>query len=314
MKKIFRTFVSATAMMVASPIFATETPMVGSGSTAPDSRTSAPTVDADPAIWVLKDADTTIYLFGTVHILKPGLGWFDEAISEAFETSGELVTELPKLDEAKMGADMMTRGLDTTGTTLRSRMNPEQSKSYEAALASLSLPAQALDSFEPWMAALTLSIVPLMQQGYDVNSGVEKILEQKSEGRAAPMPRIGLETVEEQLGYFDSLPMEGQMAYLMSVVDNLPKMATSIDNMVDNWAKGDADGLGKTLQADMAGNEALMKILLTDRNARWAKWIEDRMSKPGVVFIAVGAGHLAGKDSVQEFLGKKGLKSERIAY
>jgi uncharacterized protein len=314
MKIFVRTCVSATALLLAAPAFATEPPAVGSGATPPDSRSEAPMVDADPAIWVVKDADTTIYLFGTVHILKPGLSWFDKAISEAFNESDELVTELPKLDEAKMGAAFMQAGMDTTGTPLRSRMTEAQKKAYEDGMASIGLPPEAFDSFEPWMAALTLSIMPLTAQGYDLNSGVEKILESKSESQKSPKPRIGLETMEEQLAIFDNLPADEQTAYLNSVIKQLPKLTATIDTMVDRWATGDVDGLAKSMNEGFEGNEKLYKALLSDRNERWAKWIKARMDKPGTVFVAVGAGHLAGKESVQDFMAKDGLKAERISY
>jgi uncharacterized protein len=262
----------------------------------------------------VKDDDTTIYLFGTVHILKPGLSWFDEAIADAFAESDELVTELPKVDEAEMGAAMMQAGMDTTGTPLRSRMNEAQKKAYETALAEMKLPPEAFDAFEPWMAALTLSIMPLMAQGYDLNSGVEKVLEDKVAKRSPAMPRKGLETPAEQLEIFDMLPMDEQTAYLNSVIDQLPKLKPTIDTMVDRWAKGDVDGLAKSMNEGIEGNEKLYKALLSDRNERWASWIKARMDKPGTVFLAVGAGHLAGKDSVQDFIAKDGLKAERISY
>ena len=312
-------FTATLATLLSSTAFATETPAPVAAAPAPVPVTPvapavAPLVDVDPAIWVIKDADTTIYLFGTVHILKPGLSWFDEAIADAFAKSDELVTELPKVDEAQMGAVMMAKGMDTTGTTLRSRMTPEQAKAFEAAMAGIGIPAEAFDTMEPWMASLTLSILPLMQQGYDMNSGVEKVLEGAQEKRDTPMARSGLETVEEQLAIFDTLPVEEQTKYLNSVVTQLPKMSATIDMMVDQWGKGDMDGLAATLNEGVEGNEILMKALLEDRNARWATWLKMRMDKPGTVFVAVGAGHLAGKDSVQEFLAKDGIKAERIAY
>jgi uncharacterized protein len=313
--KSFRTALASTlALLLAAPALATEPPKAGSGATPPDSRTEAPMVDADPAIWVVKDDDTTIYLFGTVHILKPGLSWFDEAIADAFAESDELVTELPKVDEAEMGAAMMQAGMDTTGTPLRSRMNEAQKKAYETALAGMGLPPEAFDAFEPWMAALTLSIMPLMAQGYDLNSGVEKVLEEKVAMRTPAMPRKGLETLAEQLGIFDTLPMDEQTAYLSSVIDQLPKLTATIDTMVERWAKGDVDGLAAVMNSGFEGNEKLYKALLADRNARWASWIKARMDKPGTVFVAVGAGHLAGKDSVQDYIAKDGLKAERISY
>src|SRR3546814_10818020 len=94
--------------------------------------------DADPALWVVKDEDTTIYLFGTVHVLKPGLGWFDEAVKTAFDASDQLMLELvmPE-DQAEAAKVMMPLAIDRSGKTLSSRLNPEQLAAYQAAMASV---------------------------------------------------------------------------------------------------------------------------------------------------------------------------------
>src|SRR3546814_305891 len=118
--------------------------------------------DADPALWVVKDEDTTIYLFGTVHVLKPGLGWFDEAVKTAFDASDQLMLELvmPE-DQAEAAKVMMPLAIDRSGKTLSSRLNPEQLAAYQAAMASVGLPAAQFDMFEPWFPAITLSVLQL---------------------------------------------------------------------------------------------------------------------------------------------------------
>ncbi len=309
-----KTLFSGLATSLGAIALALAAPAAAQGSDAAARAPAAATADADPALWVIKDADTTIYLFGTVHILKPGLSWFDEAVADAFAQSDELVTELPKVDDTAMAQMMMTVGTDPSGVTLRSRLSADQVKAYEAAMAKLGMPPELFDKLEPWAAAITLSVLPLMAQGYDVNSGAETVLEKAAEARKPAMPRTGLETVEEQLGFFDTLPMDEQKAYLDSVIAALPQLAPTIDAMVDAWAKGDVERLAKLMNESVDGNEKLFKVLLADRNARWADWIKARMDKPGRVFIAVGAGHLAGKDSVQDYLGARGLTAERVTY
>ena len=274
---------------------------------------AAATTDADPALWVVKDDDTTIYLFGTVHVLKPGLSWFDEAVKTAFDKSDEMMLEIvmPE-DQAAVAKTMMPLAMDTTGKTLPSRLTPEQLQAYQAAMVSVGLPANAFDSFEPWFPAMTLSVLPLTKLGYDPEQGAEKLLTKfaKADGK----PVSGLETLEEQLGFFDQLPDTQQVAFLNSVVKDLDKLGPTLDKMVGLWAKGDPDGLAVVMNDSLAATPELAAMLLYERNERWADQIKTRMDKPGTVFIAVGAGHLAGEKSVQDYLKDRGLTATRIDY
>ncbi len=271
------------------------------------------TTDADPALWVVKDEDTTIYLFGTVHVLKPGLSWFDEAVKTAFDKSDQLMLEMVLPDDpAQVGKEMMPLALDQSGKTLSSRLDPDQLAAYQAAMASVGLPAAQFDAFEPWFPAITLSMLPLTKLGYDPEQGAEKQL--TSMAKASGKPVAGFETFTEQLGFFDTLPETQQVAFLNSVVKDLDKLGPQLDKMVLLWTKGDPDGLAAAMNESMAATPELAKILLWDRNARWADQIKARMDKPGTVFVAVGAGHLAGDKSVQDYLKERGLTVKRVAY
>jgi uncharacterized protein YbaP (TraB family) len=268
--------------------------------------------DADPALWVVKDADTTIYLFGTVHVLKPGLGWFDEGVKAAFDKSDELVLEMIEPDAATMQGLIMKTALNPKGPTLTEKLPADKREAYAKAMTDVGVPAAALDRFDPWFAAVTLSIAGLPKLGYDPESGAERTLSVAA--KAANKQVIGLETAEQQLGYFDALPEPLQVKFLVSTVDDYPRMATELDKMIASWSAGDPEALGKTMNEELADTPELSKVLLADRNMRWAEWIEQRLQKPGTVFVAVGAGHLAGAESVQAQLAKHKLTATRVAY
>lgn len=279
----------------------------------PAAAAAPATTDADPALWVVKDKDTTIYLFGTVHVLKPGLGWFDEAVKAAFDKSDELMLEivLPD-DQAAMAKEMMPLAIDQSGKTLSSRLDPEQLKAYQAALASLGIVPAQFDMFEPWFPAITLSVLPLTKLGYDPEQGVEKLL--TASAKKSGKPVAGLETLSQQLGFFDALPESQQISFLNSVVRDLDKLGPQLDKMVAQWAKGDPDALAVTMNESLTETPELAKVLLWDRNARWADQLKARMDQPGTVFVAVGAGHLAGEKSVQDYLKARGLTVKRVRY
>ena len=269
--------------------------------------------DADPALWVVKDEDTTIYLFGTVHVLKPGLSWFDEAVKTAFDASDQLMLELvmPE-DQAEAAKVMIPLAIDQSGKTLSSRLDPDQLKAYQAAMASVGLPVAQFDMFEPWFPAITRSVLPLTKLGYDPEQGAEKQL--TGFAKTAGKPVAGLETLPEQLGFFDTLPETQQLAFLNAVVKDLDKLGPQLDKMVVLWAKGDPDGLATAMNESLAATPELAKTLLWDRNARWADQLKARMDQPGTVFVAVGAGHLAGQHSVQDYLKERGLTVKRVEY
>lgn len=271
-----------------------------------------PANDADPALWVVKDKDTTIYLFGTVHVLKPGLTWFDEAVKTAFDKSDTLVLELVMPDPAAMQGLVMAKGVNPTGPALTERLPADKRAAFTKAVTDLGMPATGLDRMKPWLAATTLSVVPLGKLGYDQANGPEQVL--TAAAKAGNKSVEGLETAEQQLGYFAGLSDTAQLSFLTSTLDELPKLGSTMSEMVDDWAAGDPDKLAKLLNDDLKDTPELAKVLLADRNARWAKWIEARMAKPGTVFVAVGAGHLAGSESVQAMLARDGVKAQRIAY
>ncbi|WP_242122677.1 TraB/GumN family protein [Sphingobium sp. Sx8-8] len=274
-------------------------------------RTSARSSYVTPALWTVKDADTTIYLFGTVHVMKPGVDWFKGWIKSAFDGADELVLEIVEPeDQQALAATMAGTALARDGVKLSDRLNPEERGKYQAAMAANSLPWQTFEMFNPWMAGMALSVQPLGKLGYKSELGAEKTLTAaaRAEGK-----KIGaLETVEQQLGYFAGLPMEQQVKFLNATVDGLPDMESEFAKLVAHWQGGEPEKLAAEMNESLEATPELAQVLLIQRNANWAKWIKGRLAQPGTVFIAVGAGHLAGKGSVQEQLKALGIASARV--
>jgi uncharacterized protein YbaP (TraB family) len=298
--KTIKTVSTLLALLLATPAIA-QTPVA-----------KTPTIPADPALWVVKDKDTTIYLFGTIHALKPQLSWFDSAVRNAFDASGQLVLEIPLPSPEEAKAVIGPLAVDATGKPLTQKLNAGDRKIYAAAMAKLGIPETAFDTFEPWFAAVTLAQIELQKSGFNAAEGVEVAL--NAAAKASGKPVAGLETLEQQLGYFHNLPQTDQIAFLISSAKDIDKFDSTINAMLDRWKAGDAEGLSKLMNDDLTSQPNLYKVLLADRNARWADWIDHRLKTPGTVFIAVGAGHLAGKDSVQAYLTKHHLVAKRVRY
>lgn len=296
--------VAGAALFAASPAMAQETAAEAS---APSTLPAGP---EGPALWKVSDEDTTIYLFGTVHVLPQEIVWYDAEIDAALSSSDTVVTEIlmDPQSEAAMQQLAIQTGVFTDGTTLRSLLNEEQTATYEAALTDLGIPAAQFDPLEPWLAGLTLTMLPLLQQGYSPDSGVDKVILSK----ASETPAAALETAEFQFGIFDGLAPDKQVEFLMSAVEGIDQAKPMLDRMVGAWLEGDADELAEIMNEGME-DPAVAQALLYDRNANWAEWIEDRLeTTPGTVFIAVGAGHLAGELSVQDYLAERSIETTRV--
>jgi hypothetical protein len=270
----------------------------------------APRQDADPALWVVRDADTTIYLFGTVHALKPGLGWFDDAVRDAFDKSDALVLELVLPPDAEMQA--IVQELGANDGALSAQLPPETARKLHDALARMGKAPDMLDGSEAWLAAIQLANMPARATGYDPKDGAETVL--SAAAAKANKPVTGLETAREQFGYFDRLSPGAQQALLAQTLDELPEAETRLDAIVAAWGKGDTDAIGKLLNDDLARAPELARALLIERNRHWADWIAARMKRPGTVFVAVGAGHLAGDRWLQGELARRGMRVFRVKY
>ena len=272
--------------------------------------TAAAPMESRPALWAVRDADTTVYLFGTVHVLRPGVAWFDGPIKAAFDASDELVLEVVEPDQAAMAQKVGAMAVAADGTPLSQKLDEKARANYIAAMTANGIAYQMFEPFKPWMAGLTLAVAPLGRLGYSAEEGVEKVL---TAAARAMGKRVGeLETVEQQLGYFDTLPPAQQIAFLNATVDGLPEAEREFAALIAAWQKGETEALARQMNGTMDATPELAQVLLYNRNANWARWIAERMKKPGTVFVAVGAGHLAGPKDVRDALRALGLEAKRV--
>ena len=172
------------------------------------------------------------------------------------------------------------------------------------------LPMALLDGMKTWTVGLLLTAVQLRELGLDGANGVEEALTAAFD--AAKKPVAGLETAQQQLGFFDTLPETDQREFLLGVIDDSRDPRKDFADMLNAWAQGDEAAIAKSFDDELKQTPRLKAVLVSNRNAHWADWIAARMAKPGTLLIAVGAGHLAGAGSVPTLLKAKGLKVDRV--
>jgi hypothetical protein len=261
-------------------------------------------------MWVVRDADTTVYLFGTAHLLDGSQDWFNDEVKTAFDASSELVIEAIIPEQSVVQAKIGELAVYKDGSTLSQRLTPELKEKLGRYLASAGAPPTALDPLEPWFAAMALLSVATQKLALKPEYGPESILVEAAKGRKVPVGE--LEGFDAQLDMFDRLPEAQQVKFLASGITDAETMESSLKQLNETWAKGDVEAFADLSSKGMKEHPELDKMMFADRNARWAEWIKARMDKPGTVFMAVGAGHLAGPGSVQLMLERHGFKTTRV--
>ena len=293
------------AAAVVAPVHAQAT--AAAAEAAPAIRAVPRAEGQGPAMWVVKDADSTLYLFGTVHLLRPTTAWGTDRIDAAFDSADKLVLEISNPDDQAAVIPLIQQHGLSPATPLSSLLTAEELAKLDAAGQTIGLSAAQLDPFRPWFAALTLSVAPLAKAGYDPASGVELILKARAE--AAGKPVTGFETIDEQIRILAGFPQEDQLAFLRSTLEDFDTATTDLDKLVEAWATGDVEAI-ETVGVDpmRESSEELYQALLVRRNTNWADQIQTELAGSGTAFIAVGAAHLAGDDSVQEILERRGVE------
>ena len=270
---------------------------------------AAHSAHAEPAIWVVKGPHATVYLFGTIHALQKSDSWHSAKIDAAIQQSQTLWLEIPNVDDAaSMQPLVMQLGMDQVHP-LSTKLTADQLGKLTKAANTVGLPGgeAMFETFKPWLAALTLSIAPLMQAGYDPSTGVE--IELKPEFVKANKSVKGFETAEQQMRYFADMPERAQIDFLNSELDDFDTAIDKFKKMLAAWSAGDTDSLDKLNNADFRDKYPdLFQTLVVKRNQNFTTQIQDLLKGDGISFVAIGAGHLVGKDGVPAMLEKQGYK------
>lgn len=261
---------------------------------------------AEPAMWVVKDEDSTVYLLGTFHLVKPGTRWWSDKIDSAFKSSDELWLEAVEDEQSgSLQLLVLTSGLDPKHP-LSSKLSAEEFAALDKAAKVAGLPAAGLDPMRPWLAALTLTVVPLLKQGYDPKQGVDKTLEASAAKSGKPVRTF--ETPEQQVRFFASLSPEAELAFLTQTLQEIEAGPQYVEQMTNAWMEGDVERLdGMMVKQMQQAAPELYEMLILKRNLDWSNQIASIMQGAGISFVAVGAGHLTGDKSVQALLQERGF-------
>lgn len=265
---------------------------------------------AAPPMWVVRDADSEIVLFGSVHVLPRDVDWRPPGLSTALARADDLWFEIPfdASTQARFGVLARERGMQLTGRRLSADLSPRGRERLRRVCARLGLSERQIDQMRPWLAEVQISLAALARYDAGAADGVEQKLSADAPSTAR---REAFETPEEQIAMFADAPRSEQIASLEQTLRDVETDPQSYRRLLDAWMSGDPrrierEGLTPLRQA----SPALYRRLVTERNARWVQTIARRMQGSGRTVMVVGAGHLAGTDGVPARLRALGFKVE----
>jgi uncharacterized protein YbaP (TraB family) len=270
------------------------------------------TAQAASPVWVIHGDHNTVYLAGSVHLLKATESALPAAFDRAYKDSKQLVMELAmdKIDAMQTSTWMLEHGMLKDGATLRSTIGDERYRHVSSAAAKLGVPMEAVDQLEPWVLALQLTELQYVQMGFDPSEGVEQQLQARAQVDGKTIE--GLETLDEQLGVLQSMSYPDQARFLDMVVTEMPDTESEARSVMTAWRSGDSGKLAALLSDEYKSFPALYRALVTERNQRWVPEIEKLLHAPQDSFVIVGALHLVGQGGLLELLRRDGFKAQQL--
>lgn len=270
----------------------------------------APAPAADPALWRIADEDSEIWLFGTVHVLPPDLRWRSERVNAAFAAADEFVTETDTSAAAteQFPALAARYGMLPAEETLSGRLAPSDQQRLAAVVRELRLDPARIERMRPWFAALQFSYAYATREGHSADAGVEAVFaaEARSQGKRLSF----FETPEQQIRILADLSPADEAHFLAVTLRQITE-EESLTATDGAWASGDVAALDRALAPQWAeAGPAVHEAVILRRNRAWADEIATRLDGSGRVFIAVGAAHLVGDESVVDLLRARAIAVE----
>jgi len=263
-------------------------------------------------VWAIRGAHNTVYLAGSIHLLRGTDAALPPAFGRAYAGAARLVMEidLGKLDSEELASSMLQHGMLPEGSTLRDVIGAARYRRVSAAAAQLGVPAAQLERETPWMAALMLTELEYLRLGFDPEQGVEQQLLRRALGDHKPTS--GLESLADELAVFEALSPAEQARFLDMVVDDLDDAGSDTDAVLAAWRQGDAARLAALLAREYRSFPALYRALVTERNRHWLPEIELLLRGEEDCLVVVGALHLVGAGGLLEELRQDGFAPQQL--
>lgn len=273
---------------------------------------SADTATAQPAAWSLSQGQGTVLLLGSIHVLPAHMAELPAQVRSLYAQADTLVMELAmdQLDPMAFQAHVNALGRQPEGLSLAASLGDAQWAQARALAEQIDLQLDMLAEVKPWLAALTVTQLRLMQMGFSPEYGLE--VQMTGWATRDGKPIVGLETPEEQIALFAGLPENEQIEMLMQSLADAVSIQQDVDNIVEGWKRGDVARMERELLDSVRESPALYEAVVVQRNRNWIAPIEALLARPGTHLVVVGALHLVGEDSVVAMLEARGHTLRRL--
>jgi len=260
-------------------------------------------------LWTVEGRHNTVYLLGSVHVLRPGDAALPAAAERAFDDAEQLVMEIdlddPGANPLSMVAEMQQAAMLPEGQTLKGVLGSDYASISERARKS-GLDLEALDAFAPWFVAIALLDLELAKRGFSPEFGIEQTLAARAIEEHKPIE--GLETAAQQFQMLASMPLAQQKRFLVMTLDESAQLDREIEDLLRAWRTGDTDALAALLADEYEEFPDLYRTLTVERNRAWAGRLAGLLDDQDDYLVVVGALHLVGPDSVVDLLRQRGYK------
>jgi uncharacterized protein YbaP (TraB family) len=268
------------------------------------------TARADSALhslWELHGKHSTVYLLGSIHVLRPSDYPLPTAVLEAYANSKSVIMEvnLDEIGSEQVQSEMLSSATLADGRTLPDVLGKERYTRAAALAREAGVDLSMFDQFAPWFAAEAISQVQLSQLGFKPESGVEMYFMEKARNDGKSV--AGLETVHDQISLFQNMSPDTQAEYLLSSLEQAHDLPTEVDSMVRAWQRGDTQWFAEEMKSELGRDARLYDSVLSARNRKWLPKIEALLDGDKNTLVIVGTGHLVGRDSVIDLLKKDGI-------
>jgi len=256
-------------------------------------------------MWSIAGRTNTVYLFGSVHLLKPGEFALQGDFLQAYEEAAAVYLEvdMDDLSPSAVASATVARAIDPQGRTLEELMGSDAAQA-RASATTAGIDLSALDRLEPWFAGLAVVTQALAREGYAADTGVEQIVLARAAADGKEI--LGLETLDEQLAALDSMDIGVQREFLLKALDDAQRPASELERFLQSWQDGDDKALAAELATEFAGMPDLYRSLMVERNRKWALKISDLLGESHDYLVVVGALHLVGPDGLPQMLQERG--------
>ena len=270
------------------------------------------TVRADGALhslWELHGKHNTVYLLGSIHVLRLKDYPLAPVMLEAYGNAQSVLMEvnLEEISSAQVQAEMLASAILPEGKTLPDVLGRQRYGRADALAHEVGIQLSLFDQFAPWFAAEAISQLQLTQLGFQPEAGVEMYFMERARNDGKSV--AGLETVHDQISLFQNMPLDTQAEYLVSSLEQAHDLPTEVDSMVHAWQHGDTQWFANQLQSELGQDPRLYQSILGARNRKWVPKIEALLNDDKNYLVIVGTGHLVGRGSVIDLLKKDGISA-----